>query len=383
MTTCSNCKQEVLEGLPYCPHCGSKQKTIENDNTFVAEDPYEIFQISHDAESEIIEAVYKSLAKKYHPDNGINGNDERIKKINWAYSILRDKEKRSRWDSEHPGSAYNKSASQQIHDKPVASQTILKTNGQRLTITIITFVSLIVTIFLTITVSNYHREYNKMSSFYATSNAQVISKDYSLNQNSTKISQLTSTIAAQSKTQVANELTIDTQEDFLTSSGIPFQMSSGSLLHYPNDNYVKTYCIGEYKDFMAEVVFINPYKSTYNAGWDYGFIFSNKASADDLRLVFSSDSRWALHEGISNPIESGWIKNFVISENGQNKLRLVVFKDLVSFYVNGTYINAISLSSEATKGEVCIATGLYNGNEAQGEYTEYLNFIVNPIISIK
>lgn len=63
---------------------------------------YDILEVNKNASSEIIEKAYKTLVKKYHPD--LQENDlkikyeEKIKKINEAYDILSDPEKRKKYD---------------------------------------------------------------------------------------------------------------------------------------------------------------------------------------------------------------------------------------------------------------------------------------------
>lgn len=63
---------------------------------------YDILQINKNASPEIIEKAYKTLVKKYHPDlqenNLKNEYEEKIKKINEAYEILSDTEKRKKYD---------------------------------------------------------------------------------------------------------------------------------------------------------------------------------------------------------------------------------------------------------------------------------------------
>lgn len=63
------------------------------------EDYYEILQVHFRAEPEVIEAAYKKLAQKYHPDvNKSSIAAERMKKINTAHDILRDPAKRRDYD---------------------------------------------------------------------------------------------------------------------------------------------------------------------------------------------------------------------------------------------------------------------------------------------
>lgn len=66
---------------------------------------YEILEVNEKASKEVIEKVYKVLAKKYHPDlqrtpEEKEKAEERMKEINEAYSILSDTEKRRKYDLE-------------------------------------------------------------------------------------------------------------------------------------------------------------------------------------------------------------------------------------------------------------------------------------------
>jgi hypothetical protein len=67
-------------------------------------DHYTVLQVHPDADREVIEAAYRQLMKKYHPD--MAGDDvemaalyhQRAKAINEAYGVLRDPETRLRYD---------------------------------------------------------------------------------------------------------------------------------------------------------------------------------------------------------------------------------------------------------------------------------------------
>lgn len=67
------------------------------------ENYYDILEINKNASPEIIEKAYKTLVKKYHPDlqDDIlkNEYEEKIKKINEAYEVLSNPEKRKNYDS--------------------------------------------------------------------------------------------------------------------------------------------------------------------------------------------------------------------------------------------------------------------------------------------
>ncbi len=64
------------------------------------QDYYETLGVSRDATPEQIRKAYRTLARKHHPD--VNPNDssaeEKFKHINEAYEVLKDPEKRKRYD---------------------------------------------------------------------------------------------------------------------------------------------------------------------------------------------------------------------------------------------------------------------------------------------
>lgn len=62
-------------------------------------DPYEVLQVSPNAEPEVIEAAYRRLARKYHPDmDRDQGATLRMQEINWAHEILQNPAKRAAYD---------------------------------------------------------------------------------------------------------------------------------------------------------------------------------------------------------------------------------------------------------------------------------------------
>lgn len=65
---------------------------------------YEILEVSEKASKEVIDKAYHVLAKKYHPDLQQEDKkkiaEEKMKKVNEAYEILGDIEKRKKYDEE-------------------------------------------------------------------------------------------------------------------------------------------------------------------------------------------------------------------------------------------------------------------------------------------
>lgn len=64
------------------------------------EDLYEILEVPHDASQADIKKAYRRLVHQYHPDShpGDKDIEEKFKKINAAYSVLNDPDKRAYYD---------------------------------------------------------------------------------------------------------------------------------------------------------------------------------------------------------------------------------------------------------------------------------------------
>ncbi len=64
-------------------------------------DYYEVLQVNPSADPETIDRVYRLLAQRFHPDNQQTGDENRFRTLLEAYTVLRDPEKRARYDVVH------------------------------------------------------------------------------------------------------------------------------------------------------------------------------------------------------------------------------------------------------------------------------------------
>lgn len=72
-------------------------------------DAYKLLQVDPQADDIVVEAAFRALARRYHPDNH-GGDSQRMADINKAYDLLRTPVRRRRYDREHlmpvgPGTA--------------------------------------------------------------------------------------------------------------------------------------------------------------------------------------------------------------------------------------------------------------------------------------
>ena len=73
-------------------------------------DPFQVLGISSDAGEDEIKKAYRSLAKRYHPDNKETGNEAKFKEIQQAYEYALDIRKnggRNYYQQQRQNSSYN------------------------------------------------------------------------------------------------------------------------------------------------------------------------------------------------------------------------------------------------------------------------------------
>ena len=61
-------------------------------------DPYEELEVSRSASRETIDAAYRSLSKKSHPDVAGDVGEAKAVRVNVAHELLTDPDRRAAWD---------------------------------------------------------------------------------------------------------------------------------------------------------------------------------------------------------------------------------------------------------------------------------------------
>ena len=84
---------------------------------------YEYLQVSPRAESIVIVAAYRALARSYHPDVNQNSNATRaMREINAAYHVLSDPERRARYDA-HRAQVLGRARGRRASDRAPAERS--------------------------------------------------------------------------------------------------------------------------------------------------------------------------------------------------------------------------------------------------------------------
>lgn len=94
MITPNNLASMAANGAGAQQHAAQPQMPVPTGKT-----AYQVLQVDPAAEQEVVEAAYKRLAMKYHPDTSkASDASERMRELIEAHTILTDPNKRERYD---------------------------------------------------------------------------------------------------------------------------------------------------------------------------------------------------------------------------------------------------------------------------------------------
>lgn len=93
-------------------------------------DPYKVLQVDPEAEDEVIEAAYRRLARKYHPDVAPGPESQsRMVRLNQAWELLRDPRRRAAVDRARARAAATSARVAASEGREVAAQPVTAWSG--------------------------------------------------------------------------------------------------------------------------------------------------------------------------------------------------------------------------------------------------------------
>jgi hypothetical protein len=212
-----------------------------------------------------------------------------------------------------------------------------------------------------------------MSNDYRNPQETIIAQDE-------RLRQAESTITAQQNNITAQQNTISAQQTRL-SNQIDLDMTllvgplTGNLIHN-NNGLIKTFWAEQdSKNFILNVVLVNPYSSTFHS-WDTSIRFRRNYT-DEYRLTIFSAQQWALTFGPStDPIASGTFTNLRTGEGESNTILLVVRGETASLKVNDVLVPFMDVSAYQESGDIGISIGTWQGDEVDGKSTIFQDLML-------
>ncbi len=134
-----------------------------------APDYYKILQVRPTASPEVIEAVYRQLARLYHPDRNIkNDTTPKMQAINVAYSVLSNPNKRLEYDLYLAGNISSLRLNMSLVRWAIARWTMMRWDGR------LTTVCVILSILCLVGIASNLANRQIMTSIHSSVNATVV-----------------------------------------------------------------------------------------------------------------------------------------------------------------------------------------------------------------
>ncbi len=156
----------------------------------------------------------------------------------------------------------------------------------------------------------------------------------------------------------------------------------GETKHNEDGKVKYRYAGAAVRNFIARVVFSNPYPST-RGKWDAGFAFRSAAENDQFQLVVlagPSGSEWRFGNRQPALNTTSWLQKLPLKSEleigypATNELFLFVYEKKGFFFLNKGYVNAVDLSARTGPGDVGIGSGFFSDSEISGSVTKYSEF---------
>ena len=169
----------------------------------------------------------------------------------------------------------------------------------------------------------------------------------------------------------------------VASSKIVFGPVNGSIPHDPDDGFTRTYDSSTWlADAVIEARFLNPY-SRQEREWDIGFLFRYRQGREYKlfhAVIIHSNGSWyhdlRTDEEKNRRLASDYSPHITTSAHEYNDVRVVVFGDKGTLFINDNYIATLDLSGLKEEGTVAIATEWFADAGISGKSTTFENFTV-------
>ena len=169
----------------------------------------------------------------------------------------------------------------------------------------------------------------------------------------------------------------------VASSKIVFGPVSESIPHDPDDGFLEIYHSSTWlADAVIEARFLNPY-SRQKGEWDIGFLFRYRQGREyNLfhAVIIHSNGSWyhdlRTDEEKNRRLASDYSPHITTSAHEYNDVRVVVFGDKGTLFINDNYIATLDLSGLKEEGTVAIATEWFADAGISGKSTTFENFTV-------
>ena len=142
-------------------------------------------------------------------------------------------------------------------------------------------------------------------------------------------------------------------------------------LHHDPDGYIKEYTIAEdIRNFYAVATFSIPYSASI--GDSNSAIIFRSANANLSYITIDQYGAWNFSvwtDGETSVIDQGTADNWNSRQSDENSLSIMVVEDRLWLFANHRYLTDLDISQAESKGDVSVATGIYEGTEIAGHST--------------
>ena len=154
-----------------------------------------------------------------------------------------------------------------------------------------------------------------------------------------------------------------------------FYLDSAELNH-DDDGFIETLvALDSVRDFWISSEFEVPYDASLG-DWSVGFLFRNSGDGNLSYVAVTQDgqySHYLRHDGEDAVLEGGYVGTWNQNAGDVNAVSLFVVENRGWLFVNSAYVMDLDVSGGSKKGELEVATGLFENNEVPGYSTRISN----------